>query len=100
MVSLVPKGCHVRYVALDGRGSAEVRVSCDQGIGTPERRYSRKVRATVLYFRGSYVSGTARVDFVLSPAAAVCSKSGSRITCKLVGDTSQVSLRGARRRSR
>lgn len=91
-MALTPKGCHVRYVALDGRGKAEVRIECG------EQKSSRVVKAREVNFRGSYVSGAARVDFVLSPASAVCNKSGSRITCKLVGDTSQDSLRGSRRR--
>lgn len=93
-MALTPKGCHVRYVALDGRGRAEVRVECG------EQRSSANVKAREVNFRGAYVTGSGRVDFVLAPAKAVCSKSGARITCKLVGDTSQESLRGSRFRKR
>lgn len=87
-MAINPKGCHVRYVALDGRGNAEVRVGCG------EQKFSKNVKARELNFRGSYVTGAARVDFVLAPAHATCAKSGARITCKLNGDTSQPSLQG------
>lgn len=93
-MALIPKGCHVRNITLDGRGKAEVRFGC----ASSNQYESRHVKAREVNFRGSYVSGAARVDFVLSPASAVCNKSGSRITCKLVGDTAQDSLRGSRRR--
>ena len=91
---LTPKGCHVRYVALDGRGKAEVRVECG------EQRSSRVVKARTVRFRGAYVAGAARVDFVLSPAKATCKVGGGTVSCTLTGDTSSESLRGARRRKR
>ena len=93
-MALTPKGCHVRYVALDGNGKAEVRIECG------EQRTSRTVKAREVSFRGAHVAGAARVDFVLSPAAAVCRSDGRAVTCKLIGDTSSESLRGTRRRRR
>jgi hypothetical protein len=94
---LTPKGCHVRYVALDGAGKAEVRVSCIPTSGSPygeNVNHSVNVKASTLRFRGAYVTGKARVDFVLSPAHATCKKSGAEIACKLTGETSSESLRG------
>lgn len=95
-MALTPKGCHVRRITLDGRGKAELRLGC----GGEYRSVNAKARE--VNFRGSYVTGAAELSFVLSPAHAVCSKGGGpgRITCKLVGDTSQDSLRGAKRRRR
>lgn len=95
-MAITPKGCWARYVQLDGRGKAEVRIQCSDN--TPY--YSQHVKARSVSFRGAHVGGAARVDFVLSPAHAVCRKSSGGITCSLVGDTSQASLRGARRRRR
>jgi len=95
---LTPKGCHVRWVALDGAGKAEVRLDCPQGY---QNNYSsRVVKAREVSFRGACVGGKARVDFVLSPAHATCKKSGTTISCTLSGDTSSASLRGARHRRR
>lgn len=92
---LTPKGCHVRYVALNGRGGAEVRVSCPvSGSYTESNNRSVVVKARELNFRGSHVTGAARIDFVLAPAHAICRKSGGEISCKLVGETSSESLRG------
>jgi hypothetical protein len=98
LMALTPKGCHVRFVALDGAGRAEVRMDCPQGYTSSYS--SRQVKARTVRFRGAHVTGKARVDFVLSPAHATCKKSGTEISCTLHGETSSESLRGARRRRR
>ncbi len=95
---LTPKGCHVRWVALDGAGKAEVRLDCPKDY---QSNYSsRTVKAREINFRGAHVIGKARVDFVLSPAHASCKASGNTISCTLSGDTTSAHLRGARRRRR
>ena len=100
-MALTPKGCIVRYVQLSGKGTAEVRVQCHSGVtDATGERFSRNVRARTIRFRGAHVTGNARVDFVLSPAAATCSVGRGEVSCKLIGDTSSDSLRGARRRRR
>ncbi len=98
-MALTPKDCVVRNITLDGNGRAEVRFGCGKGF-EPVKYHSAHVKARLVRFRGAHVAGKARVDFVLSPASAVCKKSGSEISCKLVGETSSDSLRGARRRRR
>lgn len=112
-MALVPRGCFVSSIELDGRGRAEVRYRCADDRGQHEYRsrdragnetignYPHKiVKATSVSFRGVHVHGAARLGFVLSPAHAVCSKSGREISCRLVGDTSGSSLQGARKRRR
>jgi hypothetical protein len=108
--SLVPKHCVVHAIELDGRGNAEVRFRCvrDGMMETGQHNYptrtgvsnypSKRVKARSVSFRGMNVSGNARLGFVLSPAQAVCSKNGSEISCKLVGDKSSASLEGLRGR--
>lgn len=107
MSSLVPKGCIVHSIRLDGRGSADVGYRCaddrgqhsyaQPGGGTGNYPHKR-VKASSVSFRGVTVSGDARLGFVLSPASAVCSKSGREISCRLKGDTSSKHLSGAGRR--
>jgi hypothetical protein len=97
LMALTPKDCIVRFIVLDGAGRAEVRLGCSKGF-EPQQYRSQHVRARTVRFRGVHVTGKARLDFVLSPASAVCKKSGAEIACKLAGETSSESLRGARRR--
>jgi len=103
MARLAPKGCIVHAIELDGRGRAEVRFRCGGEGG--ERTYpnksggfsnypSKTVKASSVRFRGMTVTGPARMGFVLSPASAVCHKSGREISCKLQGDTGSESLQG------
>lgn len=101
-MALTPKGCHVRYVQLDGSGGAEVRLACPPAGSTygDSVKHSVNVRVRTVRFRGAHVTGKARVDFVLSPAWATCRREGSEIACKLNGETSSESLRGARRKRR
>jgi hypothetical protein len=110
MARLVPKNCIVSSITLDGTagGRAEVRYRCvrDGMVETGQYKYptkhgysnypSKVVKARSVRFRGMTVTGQARVDFVLSPASAVCHKDGREIACKLVGDTSGESLSGVR----
>lgn len=113
MAGLVPKGCIVHSIRLDGRGNADVGYRCTRDGLVESGQYSyvqpgggtgnyphKRVKATSVSFRGVTVSGDARLGFVLSPASAVCRKNGREITCKLVGDTSSASLSGSRRRKR
>lgn len=115
--SLVPKHCIVSSIELDGTvgGRATVRFRCvrDGFVETGQYQYPHKgggysnyptkvVKARSVRFRGMTVTGQARVDFVLSPASAVCQKEGREIACRLVGDKSLPSLQGlpSRRRKR
>lgn len=100
--SLHPKHCTVHAIKLDGRGGAEVHISCYPDINFKNQNdfrnqveyQTRKVKASSVRFRGLHVEGVARVGFVTSPAAAVCKKNGREIDCKLVGDKSSSSLEG------
>lgn len=112
MARIAPKNCIVTRVELDGKGNAEIGYRCERDgyMETGQHSYtspsggtanypSKRVKARTVAFRGMYVSGPARVDFVMSPASAVCHKNGSEIRCKLEGETSG-SLAGSRRRRR
>jgi len=107
--ALVPRGCNVAWIELDGTagGNALVGFRCvrEGFVETGQYSYPRKgggwgnypqkvVKARSVSFRGMTVTGQARVGFVLSPASAVCHKDGREIRCKLVGDTSLPSLAG------
>lgn len=109
--SLVPRRCIVHAIELDGAGRAEVRYRCEREGYMETGQYwyptkgggksnypSKIVKARSVRFRGMTVTGQARVDFVLSPASAVCKKDGREISCKLIGDKSLPSLEGWRRR--
>jgi hypothetical protein len=62
---------------------------------------SKIVKARSVSFRGAIMTGTgSRMDFVLSPASAVCHKDGREIRCKLEGDTSSSGLLGMRKGGR
>jgi hypothetical protein len=109
---IAPKGCIVHSAQIESKG-VEVRYRCDGGgehryidrdgvetVGTyPKPAFAKGARA--IRFRGMAVTGTgSRVDFVLSPAHAVCktARSGARkeVVCTLKGDTSSADLRGIR----
>lgn len=109
MARLVPKHCIVHAIELDGTvgGRATVYYRCvrDGHMETGQYQYSIKgggfsnyprkvVKAHSVSFRGSTVTGQARVGFVLSPANAVCFKQGREINCKLEGDTNSPGLQG------
>lgn len=108
--SIVPKGCTVHRIELDGRGGADVGYRCgdeggDKMFPTPGggRGTYRSVRLKGIRevsHRGIHISGDARMGFVVSPAAATCTRSGTLLTCKLKGDTSGPSLLGGRRKRR
>lgn len=116
-MALIPKGCIVHAAEIQPKG-VEVRYRCGDGqsqyeytdrsgyktISTyPEPKFVKGARG--IRFRGMTVTGTgSRVDFVLSPAHAVCKtgRSGARkeVVCRLKGDTSSESLRGLRGKRR
>jgi len=114
MRRLVPKNCIVHRIELDGNGHAEVGFRCERDGYMETGQYSYpspsggtsnypaiRIKANGVSFRGMNISGKARIGFVLSPASAVCSKPDrGEITCKLIGNTSQESLRGSRRKRR
>lgn len=117
-MALIPKGCIVHSAEIEPKG-IEVRYRCDSGgeyryvdrhgvetVGTyPQPKFVKKARA--IRFRGMTVSGAgSRVDFVLSPAHAVCkvSRAGpvKAVVCTLkgekTGDLAGIRVRRRRRR--
>ena len=109
---LAPKNCIVSSITLLPGGRAEIRFRCvrDGMIETGQYQYpikgggfsnypSKIVKARSVSFRGATMTGTgSRMDFVLSPASAVCHKDGRAIRCKLEGDKSLPSLEGLQRK--
>jgi hypothetical protein len=112
--SIIPKGCWVRFIALQ-RGGAEVGYDCggpdgggrgkfplprgEQGWSNYPKKWLKGV--TAVNHRGAHVHGTgSSISFTLAPASASCRRSGREVDCTMRGDTSSPSLRGLKKRKR
>lgn len=92
MKRIVPKGCIVHRIDLDGKGGADIGYRCGDeggdkmfprpggGAGTYRARRLRGVRS--VSGGGLHVSGKVRVGMTLLPYHMVCRRDGHEIVCE------------------
>ena len=84
--NITPKHCHVAGIELDGKGNAELRLSCPRNpsdfLSQPEY-HSRNLRGIrSVHLNEGTVSGAAKMGFVVSPDWVTCARDGIALRCK------------------
>jgi hypothetical protein len=92
MKRIVPKGCIIHGIDLDGKGGANVGFRCDDDLGQKwypakgggGRNYpSVQLRKVSSVRHGDMTaSGACRVGFTLIPRHVICRRSGPEIVCE------------------
>jgi len=90
--AIIPKGCLVHSIHLDGKGKADVGYRCGDegggkvysqpggGVGNYPHRLLRGI--THVRFGDMTASGQARLGFTLIPRSVTCRREGREIVCE------------------